>query len=130
MPAGRPTKYKPEMCGRLIALMGEGMSKEAACHELGIVKDTLYRWAKEKEEFSDALKRAELACAHWWEEKGKEAAQGKIEGFNATAFVWMTKNVLKWSDRQSMEVTGKDGGPVETNTKVLTVAGVGSDKDT
>ena len=117
MPRGRPTKYRKEMCDQLVELMAEGRSKTAACAELGITTETLYQWAKNKPEFSDAVKRAEHACAQWWEEKGREAMNGKIEGFNATAFVWMTKNVLNWRDKT--EVTGKDGGPVEVNSKVL-----------
>ena len=102
MPAGRPTKYKPEMCDRLVQLMGDGLSKTAACAELGIRTETLYQWAKEKPEFSDAVKKAEEVCAHWWEDKGRDAMQGRIEGFNATTFVWMTKNILNWRDKQDV----------------------------
>ena len=110
MPAGRPTKYKPEMCEQLVGLMADGLSKTAACVELGITTQTLYRWGEEKPEFSDAIKKGEEACSHWWECKGRDAVQGEIEGFNATAYVWMTKNILNWRDKQ--EVTGKDGEPL------------------
>ena len=127
MPAGRPTKYKPEMCANIVRLMGKGLSKKASCAELGIVEDTLYEWAKVHPEFSESLKKAEHACAQWWEKKGREATDGKIAGFNAAAFVWMTKNVLKWSDR--MEHTGEGGGPIKTETKVLNVVGVKADED-
>ena len=122
MPRGRPTKYKPEMCADVVRLMGEGLSKRACCGEFGITEETLYAWAREKAEFSEALKKGEQACARWWERKGRDAVDGKIEGFNATAFVWMTKNVLKWTDR--MEHTGEGGGPIKTETKVLNVVGV------
>ena len=98
------------MCVQIIELMSEGRSKRASCSLLGIHEDTLYEWAKVHSEFSEALKTAELACAEWWEDKGRDAMQGQIVGFNATAFVWMTKNVLKWSDRQ--QLLGDDEKPL------------------
>ena len=122
MPAGRPTKYRPEMCEQVVKLMGQGYSKRACAGALGICEERLYGWAKEHPEFSKALKDGETVCEQWYLSKGLEAMQGEIDGFNATAYVWLTKNVLKWRDR--MEHTGKDGGPIETSTKVLNVNGV------
>jgi hypothetical protein len=31
---------------------------------------------------------------------------------NSTAFIWMTKNLLKWRDRSDIEISGKEGGPI------------------
>ena len=30
---------------------------------------------------------------------GRAATAGQVKGFNPTAYVWMTKNILGWSDR-------------------------------
>ena len=110
------------MCDDVVRLMGKGLSKEATCAELGISKSMMYRYIEEHEEFRDAIKKAELACRRWWEEKGRLAVQGQIEGFNATAYVWMTKNILNWKDKQ--EITGEGGGPIKAETKVLNFVGV------
>ncbi len=60
MPAGRPTKYRPEFCNMLADHMAEGFSFESfAGHEDVLVNvDTLYEWVKKHEEFAEAKKLA------------------------------------------------------------------------
>ena len=41
---------------------------------------------------------------------------------NATALVWVTKNILGWKDKTEINLTGKDGGPIvmtDTTTEDL-----------
>jgi len=61
---GRPTKYDPkfiEEVDKYIATTGHGtmhMPKiESLAIRLNVSKDSLYEWAKEHKEFSDALKK-------------------------------------------------------------------------
>lgn len=122
MPGGRPTKYKPEMCDLVISEMSDGASKEACAGALGVAVSTLYKWIDEKPEFSEAIKRGEALSRVWWEEKARQAVIGELPGFNPTAWVFCMKNIHGWRDKT--EVTGKDGGPIETTSKVLNVNGV------
>ena len=125
MPAGRPTKYRDDMPEKVRAFLSEGYTKEAAAGELGISVSRFCVWQNEIEEFREAIKEGEALSQKWWEDKGREAC---LNGeFNATVWVMQMKNRFGWTDKQSHEVTGKDGGPVETKSKVLQVVGVDAD---
>jgi len=110
---GRPTKYKPEMCQQLIDAMEEGLSKEAASAAIGISKDTLYRWAESKPEFSDAIKQGEQLSRLFWERIGLKGLKGEIPGFNATTWIFNMKNRHGWRDKQDMTTDGEKMTPNE-----------------
>ncbi len=110
---GRPTKYKKKFCKKVVELMAEGRSKREVCAILGIHHDTLYEWAKRYNEFSDALKKGEQVCARWWNDLGRRIALGEVKDANATVFVWMTKNILGYHDKQTVEHTGPDGKEIK-----------------
>jgi transposase len=65
--AGRPTKYRKKFCQTAIDTLAQGYSIAGVCADIGISRDTLYRWMKEHPEFSDSIK------------KGKELGQKKFE---------------------------------------------------
>jgi hypothetical protein len=48
-------------------------------------------------------------------------ATGEIPGFNSTAFIFQVKNRFRedYRDVQRAEVTGKDGGPIQTEAVVV-----------
>lgn len=108
MPGGRPTKYDPSMCEDARAFLAEGLSKEALAGQLGISKDTLYRWVKEHRQFSDAIKDGETAGQLVWERLGLEAARGNVPGFASTPWAMTMKNRFGYRDK--VEHTGEDGG--------------------
>ena len=115
MPAGRPTKYKPEMCAQLVDAMAEGFSKEAAAAQIGVAKQRLYDWAEKHEEFRDAIKEGEQRCLNFWEGIGIQGVRGHIEGFNASAWIFNMKNRAHWRDRQ--DVTSGDQ-PISINVNL------------
>lgn len=110
MPAGRPTKYRPEMIETAIELMLEGASKIEVCAELEITQDTFYRWCNEKsdgyiKEFSEAIKKGEKLSQAWWERKGRISLENK--DFSYTGWYMNMKNRFKWADRQEVEHKGE-----------------------
>jgi hypothetical protein len=117
MAAGRPTKYKAEFCNLVIELMKDGASKAECCVDMGITPQTFIEWAKDKEEFSEAVKQGELASKAWWEKKGRSATFGGEEGFNATSFIFNMKNRFKnnddfgdnWADMRENKLSGNVG---------------------
>ncbi len=126
MPVGRPSKYDPSMCEDAKAFMAEGYSKEALAGKLGIGIRTLYDWLEQNSQFSQAVEEGEAASRVWWEDRGREAcADGQ---FNATVWSMNMKNRFGWRDKVDHEVTGKDGGPMET--KLIQVVGVDADPST
>ena len=99
MAGGRPTKYRPEYCEKIIKAMSKGLSKAAASAECGFSHDSLYRWEKKYPEFSDAIKEGEHQCMLFWEKAGIQGMMGKIKGFNATSWIFNMKNRAHWQDR-------------------------------
>jgi hypothetical protein len=104
---GRPIKYNEEYCERVLKIArndNECISKTYLAVELGICKDSLYRWAKEYPDFSVALKMAMGYIENRWQKLGFRMATGAQQG-NATAYIWLTKNVLGYADK--VETTNK-----------------------
>lgn len=118
----RPTKYKTEMCEQVIDHMAKGFSKEATAAHIGICEDTLYDWIKTNPKFSEAIKEGSLKSRLWWEKTGMGGMLGKLPGFSASTWIFNMKNRHGWADKT--EISGKDGGPIETVTKTLMVEGV------
>lgn len=66
-PVGRPNKYDPAFCEKVIELGKIGASKvEMAC-ELGICKATFNNYENEYPEFLDAVRLAVMFSQVFWE---------------------------------------------------------------
>lgn len=112
-PVGRPTKYNPVMCDRVISLGLEGASITEMAFELGIDKTTLYDWLESNPEFSNAVKQAHSASQTWWEKEGRRGIWGG-KAFNATTWIFNMKNRFRddWADRTEVEHSGQVALPV------------------
>lgn len=117
---GRPSKYKPEFCDKIIELAktGAGMVEWAlAC---GVDRPTLYYWGEEHPEFLTALSHAKLEEQAWWEQAGRGGMY--MDKFNA--LVWKTSMQARFRDdyteRKATEVSGPGGAPmqIESVTKI------------
>ena len=107
MAGGRPTKYDPAMCDRVVAMMAKGFSKEEVCYDpdegLGIAWATFQNWQEKHPQFLAAVKEGEKASAAWWQKTGRTAVLGGIDGFNATAYVFNMKNRFGWADKAEIK---------------------------
>ena len=70
---GRPSKYKPEYTSEVIALGLKGKSLSQMATNFGVARSTIDQWAKDNEEFSEALTRAKTFSQAWWEDQAQEA---------------------------------------------------------
>jgi hypothetical protein len=93
---GRPSVYSKAMLPKILALMKSGASKVEVAVELGISRDTFYRWEKEHVEFSDTIKEGAWISQAWWEKQGRENLMNK--GFNNTLWYMNMKNRFGWTD--------------------------------
>ena len=116
MPAGRPSKYDPVFCDAVIEAGADGKTIAGMAEALDIDRETLNNWRDAHPEFSCAVKRGLQKAQAWWEEKGRVATFGGVDGFNATSYIFQMKNRFRedWSDTVKQEHTGKDGGPIQT----------------
>lgn len=101
---GRPSKYKPEYCLKLIEHMRTGLSFESFAAVIHVNQDTLHEWVKVHPEFSEAKKEAFAQNLLFWESKGIAGLIGDKETtFNSTVWIFNMKNRHKWRDKQPDE---------------------------
>ncbi|WP_428491702.1 helix-turn-helix domain-containing protein [Rhodopila sp.] len=119
---GRPSKYDPAMCSRIVELMREGASKHEVAAELGIAYSTIFNWQNDgdKADFQEAMRQGEMLSQAWWERAGRMAVMGELKGFNATAWVFSMKNRFGWRDKKDIELSGPDGGAIQTANAAVT----------
>ena len=114
---GRPTKYKPEYCERVIDLGREGKSIAQMAAAFDVDKASIYDWAASHEDFSTALARAKALSQTWWE----DAAQKNLSDRNFNAQLWLKSVASRfredYTERQQTELTGANGGAVQIEAK-------------
>jgi transposase len=110
--------YRPEYCELAIEIGKRGGGPNDIACEIGVLRENLYEWAKVHPDFFTALKQAKQHEQKWWENKG-------IEGLGADKFnamVWKVSMQARFRDdyteRKVTELTGKDGGAIQTETKM------------
>lgn len=119
MPAGRPTLYKPEYCDVIIELGKLGKSMTAMALACNVSKQTILDWARAHEEFSDALTRARALSLQWWEEQAQIGI--KDPKFNAQIWKMMvgSQHREEYGEmKRALEVSGPNGGPIQTQTVI------------
>lgn len=108
MPAGRPSKYDPSMCGVVIECGKQGKTLAEMADALDVNRDTVKEWIKEKPEFSAAIRTGLDKAQAWWEDQGRIATFGGCDGYNATSYIFQMKNRFKedWRDKVENEHSG------------------------
>lgn len=121
-PIGRPSGYKPEYCQRVIEMGAQGHSPLQMAAEIGVLRENLYAWANVHPEFFTAFEKAKELSQKWWEDAGKTGIFA--EKFNAQVWKFIVANRFKadYAERRVQEVSGPDGGPIQTETKSLDVS--------
>lgn len=145
MPAGRPTKYKEEYTEQVFKLCLLGATDERLADFFDISESTLNLWKKEYPKFSEAIKKGKdeadarvaeslynraLGYSHPEDKifnvQGKEGPEPLIVPTikhyppDATSAIFWLKNRQKaqWRDKQDLEHTGPDGGPINSKWEI------------
>lgn len=113
---GRPTKYDPVMCDRVIELGRTGASLAEMALELDVCYATFDNWKNDKPEFLEAVKKAERLSQGWWERQGRIATFGGVNGFNATSYIFNMKNRFKadWRDKSEVDMNHNLGSALDS----------------
>ena len=85
-PVGRPSKYDPSFCERVIELGRLGKSRAYIASEINVSRETLDEWERDYPEFSDAMDEAMRHSQRWWEQAGQDGLTAGPGSFNAA--VW------------------------------------------
>lgn len=139
MAGGRPTAYKPEYCDLIIEHFDKepfttsfdeasGKTFRSAillptltnfARTIGVARSTIYEWAKDNPEFSDAIKRAQ--------ELQEEVLMqnGLFGAYDKTFAIFTAKNICGWKDKQDIEHSGSIGSisDSELDEKIRKLAG-------
>lgn len=112
--AGRPSGYKPEYCDRVIEMGRLGYTKAMMARDLDVARMTLDNWAAANPEFLDAMTRARDLALAFMEEKGLAGLD--MAGFNSSLYSKLMSCMFPgdYSEHKKVEMTGKDGAPLQT----------------
>jgi hypothetical protein len=138
---GRPSAFKPEYCdqARKLCLLGSTDAELADFFE--VCEDTINEWKKTHSEFSVSIKKGKAQADANVADRLYQRAMGfehpevdirvvdhaivqtpitKIYAPDPTAAIFWLKNRQrsKWRDKIDTELTGPNGGPIETITRV------------
>jgi transposase len=115
-PIGRPSKYLPEYCEKVIELGKLGKSTEAIGSMLDVGTATLYRWRDEFPEFREALDVAKDHELRWWEEMAQGYMLEHKDGERLNSSIWSRSMAArfpkKYRESTKTEITGADGAPL------------------
>lgn len=122
---GRPTKLNDEIQARIVAFLGAGAYIETAAAAAGVSKQTLYNWLHRGADgerryvgFLDAVERAQSEADLRDLKTIREAAQNGV--WQAAAWRLERRHPEQWG-RRRVEMTGADGGPVDVETREMTL---------
>jgi hypothetical protein len=103
-PPGQPTKYRPELCDEIVAIMSKGLSATAAAAELNICRKSLYNWEAEHPDFATALDMGRTKRQAFLEKRLLGASEGPV----VTSSIFALKNAAPkdWREKQEVEQTG------------------------
>jgi transposase-like protein len=138
VPAGRPTKYSPELCEQAYKLYLLKATDEEVADFFGVHVDTLHEWRNVHEEFSEATIRGKVQADAEVAGKLRERALGYsheavkifmpagasepvyakyIEHYppdTQAASLWLrNRQPEKWRDKQDLEHSGPNGTPLQ-----------------
>jgi len=122
MAGGRPTDYRPEYCERVIELGRTGASVVEMAAEIGVARATLEaNWTANHPEFLEAFTQAKQLSQVWWEKMGRENLIVP-QGITFQATVWSRSMAARfpadWRESSKTEISGPNGGPIESSIKV------------
>jgi transposase-like protein len=132
MPAGRPSKYEPELCEQAYKLYLLKATDEEVADFFGVVVATIFNWRNEHPEFLEATTRGKIQADAEVAEKLRERALGYsheavkifmpagatepvyakyIEHYppdTQAASLWLrNRQPEKWRDKSDTELSGK-----------------------
>lgn len=106
-PVGRPSKYDPAYCERVIELGRLGKSPAQIAADIGVAKQTLANWGEAHPEFLAALTRAKTLEQAWWEDAAQNGQAQSVIG----ASVWAKSAAARfredYTERQEQKLTGE-----------------------
>lgn len=119
--AGRPTDYSDSLVEEFVRRVASGRSILSVCGDLDMPSDTtVYRWRQEKPAFRDKITQAREDRLEAYADRMDALARRVIEEPEMdpqrvrAAVDAIDKAARLQAPKQRIEITGKDGGAIET----------------
>lgn len=103
-------KYGPEIVKEICSHIANGLTAVDACILSNISEETFYKWKRNKIEFIEAIKKAEMAFK---ETHIKNVAKASKKSWQASSWILERKFQNEFAMKQKHEHTGKDGKELE-----------------
>lgn len=117
-PVGRPSKYDPAYCDKVIELGKQGKSFEQMASILGVGITSFKRWREEHEEFRTSLEDAQGFAQTWWEDMAQSYLVESKDTEKLNTGLWSRSMAARfpktYSDRVKQEISGPDGATLKT----------------
>lgn len=114
---GRPTKYDPAHCDKVVELGRQGKSVEQISSALGFHYKTLLGWAETHPEFLEAMELAKQYEMTYWEDLASQHIVEVPQGSKLNTGLWSRSMAArfpkKYRENSKVEVTGKDDKPIQ-----------------
>lgn len=113
---GRPTKYDPALCDKVIELGKLGRSRTAIAVELGIGVSNIPNWEQEHPEFLRAMQEAQAEAKKYYETLAESHMIDIPQGpkLNTQLFKFIVQaRFPEYRESSKLELTGKNEGPVQ-----------------
>ena len=125
MTAGRPTKYDPALCDKVIELGKQGLSVQQMSLELGFSVRSMYQWRNEYPEFLHALEEAQEYEMAWWENQARLYMVEHKDSARLNTGLWSRSMAArfpkKYREQIKQEVTGANDAPLLAGIQVTFV---------
>lgn len=145
---GRPSDFNPRIADLICERLADGQSLREICRDEGMPgRTTVFRWLEAHEDFRNQYAYArELQAEHyadeileisddgsndWMERKSADGSSVIVADhehisrskLRVDARKWLLSKMMpkKYGEKVSAELTGKDGGPIATETNVKTI---------
>jgi transposase len=116
---GRPTKYDPAICEKIIELGRQGKSKAQMVAATDIPYATLTRWCDEYPEFRAAMDHAMFLSQSYWEDLGHTHMVESPGGPRLNTGLWSRSMAARfprdYRENAKVELVGKNDGPIEVD---------------
>lgn len=111
---GRKSKWKPTYSGQVIRMGRKGLSEAEMAAKLNVSVTTFRKWREDFPPFQEAFELAMTFSEAYWSELHTKALLGEIDvNVNLITKAMQSRFSETWGEKQKIEQTGKDGGPIQ-----------------
>ena len=142
-PMGRPDRLTPEIQAKVVMYLKRGNYVETAAALAGVSRNAIKEWIrrgndphapKKYRDFLGAVDaaiaeaedrdigRIDQAAAGWREardDKGNLIMPARAPNWKAAAWRLERRHPRRWANKERLELTGADGGPIKVDEKAL-----------